>query len=120
MHNVSYYSTKSGNNMPACYGGFIGREHNGNRNDSRVIRTNEEGHLLYNISGYDFDDSGNYIGSIPWSTITNSLVKDQTKYSGNFSFRWVNPAETMGNLFLFTKPKKSVCFCYSPITTKKD
>ena len=36
--------------MPACYGGFIGREHNGNRNDSRVIRTNEEGHLLYNIS----------------------------------------------------------------------
>lgn len=84
MHNVSYYSTKSGNNMPACYGGFIGREHNGNRNDSRVIRTNEEGHLLYNISGYDFDDSGNYIGSIPWSTIINSLVKDQTKYSGNF------------------------------------
>ena len=46
MHNVSYYSTKSGNNMPACYGGFIGREHNGNRNDSRVIRTNEEGHLF--------------------------------------------------------------------------
>lgn len=75
----------SAENSPAFCGPFVGGATLTGVTDSRVIRTGENGNLVYEISFNDWDN-GNYVGTTRMDyIISNYLVANQTAYT---NFTW--------------------------------
>ncbi|MDD4315914.1 MAG: hypothetical protein PHC84_02010 [Clostridia bacterium] len=77
----------SGENSPAYCKAFIGGATLTGVSDTRVIRTGEDGNLVYSVPFEDWDN-GTYVGTTSLDFIkTNYLVANQTAYT-NFTWQY--------------------------------